>query len=210
MATMTVKVYSQDGAEVGSVELDQHVFGTEPHESLVHQYVVNYLARQRQGTASTKSRSEVRGGGRKPWRQKGTGRARAGTIRSPLWRGGGTVFGPSPREYGSKMPRAMKNLAIRSVFSDKARSGGIKVVDQITMEEFKTKAVRGILTRLDLADKKCLLLDEGRNDKLVYSCRNLPGVHYCRATLANGYDVLNADVVLLTRAGLDKIVEVFS
>lgn len=203
-------MYNQDGAEVGSVELKSEVFGVEPNEAVVHEYIVNYLARQRQGSAATKARADVAGGGRKPWRQKGTGRARAGTIRSPLWRGGGTVFGPSPRNYGSRLPRRVKRLAIRSIFSDKARSGQIKVVDRIEMSEYKTKAVQGLVTRLDLADRKCLILDEGRNGRLSYSCRNLPNVTYCRASLANGYDVLNADVVLLTRAGLDKVQEVFS
>jgi large subunit ribosomal protein L4 len=210
---MNVKVYDQEGAEVGSVELKPEVFGIEPNEGVVHQYVVNYLARQRQGTADTKTRKDVRGGGRKPWRQKGTGRARAGTIRSPLWKGGGTVFGPHPRSYGSTFPRKMKRLAIRSVLSDRAQSERIKVIDQIKMDEFKTRAVLNMLTKLDLAEKKCLILDEGAeggNQKLAYSCRNIGNVRYSRASLVNGYDLLDADYVLITRAGLDKVVEVFS
>ncbi len=206
---MTVKVYNQDGQEVDSVELAAEVFDIEPNEALVHQYVVNYLARRRQGTASTKTRREVRGGGRKPWRQKGTGRARAGTICSPLWRGGGVVFGPSPRNYGSKMPKRMKRLAIQSVFSDKAKAECIKVLDQIELSEIKTKAVLGIMSKLDLDGKKCLLLDDGKNDNLVLSCRNLPKVKYSCAALANGYDVLNADWLIFTRAGLKKVEEVF-
>ncbi len=207
---MNVKVYNQDGAEVGSVNLRPAVFEVEPNEIVVHDYIVNYLARQRQGSAATKARSDVVGGGRKPWRQKGTGRARAGTIRSPLWRGGGTVFGPSPRSYGSGLPRRMKRLAIQSIFSDKARSGQIKVIDRIEINEYKTKVVKGLMTKLDLAGKKCLILDEDRNEKLSQSCRNLANVQYCRAALANGYDVLNADVVLMTRSGLDKVQEVFA
>lgn len=205
---MNIKVYNQDGSESGSVELKDEVFGIEPNEAVVHQYIVNYLARQRQGNASTKTRTDVRGGGRKPWRQKGTGRARAGTIRSPLWRGGGTVFGPSKRSYGSNFPRQMKRLAIRSVFSDKARSERIKVVDKISLEEIRTQAMVGILTALDLNDKKCLILDEGKNEKLTLSVRNLPNVTYSRAALANGYEVLNADYVLFTKAGLEKVQEV--
>ena len=205
---MNIKVYGQDGSEVGSVELKDEVFGIEPNEAVVHQYIVNYLARQRQGNAHTKTRTDVRGGGRKPWRQKGTGRARAGTIRSPLWRGGGTVFGPKKREYGSNFPRRMKRLAIRSVFSDKARAERIKVVDKIALEEIKTRAVVGVLTNLDLSDKKCLILDEGKNENLTLSCRNLPNVTYSRAALANGYDVMNADYVLFTKAGLEKVQEV--
>ncbi len=206
---MNVKVFNQNGEEVGTVDLKPELFDIEPNEAVVHQYIVNLLARRRQGNASTRGRSEVRGGGRKPWRQKGTGRARAGTIRSPLWRGGGIVFGPKPRSYGSNMPRKMKRLAIRSVFSDKARSERIKVLDKIELEQIKTKAVAGMMTRLDLDGKKCLVLDEGRNDKLAWSCRNLPKVQYRRAALANGYDLLNADYVLITKAGLDKVHEVF-
>ncbi len=206
---MNVKVFNQNGEEVGTVDLKPELFDIEPNEAVVHQYIVNLLARRRQGNASTRGRSEVRGGGRKPWRQKGTGRARAGTIRSPLWRGGGIVFGPKPRSYGSNMPRKMKRLAIRSVFSDKARSERIKVLDKIELDQIKTKAVAGMMTRLDLDGKKCLVLDEGRNDKLAWSCRNLPKVQYRRAALANGYDLLNADYVLITKAGLDKVHEVF-
>lgn len=207
---MNVKVFNQNGEEVGTADLKPELFDIEPNEAVVHQYIVNLLARRRQGNASTRGRSEVRGGGRKPWRQKGTGRARAGTIRSPLWRGGGIVFGPKPRGYGSNMPRKMKRLAIRSVFSDKARSERIKILDKIELDQIKTKAVVDMMTKLDLEGKKCLVLDEGRNDKLALSCRNLPKVRYLRAALANGYDLLNADYVLITKAGLDKVHEVFA
>lgn len=207
---MKVKVYNQLGAEVGSVELNPDVFEIEPNEAVVHQYVVNFLARQRQGTADTKVRSEVSGGGKKPWRQKGTGRARAGTIRSPLWRGGGTVFGPEPRSYGSNFPKQMKRLAIKSVLSSKAKSNKIRVLDQITFDEPKTKNVTGMLSKLELSGRKCLILDEGRNDKMTLSCRNLQKVVYGRAALANGYELLKADVIVLTRAGLEKMHEVFA
>ena len=206
---MNVRVYNQDGQEVGSVALKPEVFEVEPNEAVVHQYVVNYLARQRAGNASTKTRREAHGGGRKPWRQKGTGRARAGTIRSPLWRGGGTVFGPKPRKYGSKMPKRMKRLALLSLFSDKARTERIKVLDHIELAEIKTKEMVGLLSRLDLVDKKCLLLDESKNDNLVLSCRNLQKVKYSRAALANGYDIINADWLVFTKAGLEKVQEVF-
>lgn len=207
---MNTKVYNQDGKEVGSVELKPEVFGVTPNEALVHQYIVNYLARQRQGTAKTKVRSEVRGGGRKPWRQKGTGRARAGTTRSPLWRGGGTVFGPAPRSYGSRFPKKMKRLALQSILSDVAQADKIKVIDKIDFAEAKTKQVIEMLAKLELTGKKCLLLDEGVNENLVLSCRNLKKVLYGRAALANGYDLLNAQVVLVTKAGLEKIEEVFA
>ena len=207
---MKVKVYNQDGAEVGSVELKPEIFEVEPNEAVVHQYVVNYLARQRQGTADTKGRAEVSGGGKKPWRQKGTGRARAGTTRSPLWRGGGTVFGPEPRDYGSKFPKQMKRLAIKSVLSSKAKSDKIRVIDQIKFDAPKTKNVAGMLGKLEISGRKCLILDEGRNDKLTLSCRNLQKVTYGRAALANGYELLNADVIVLTKAGLEKMHEVFA
>lgn len=209
---MNAKVYNQEGAEVGSVDLNADVFGIEPNEAIVHQYVVNYLAHQRQGNACTKTRKDVRGGGRKPYRQKGTGRARAGTIRSPLWKGGGTVFGPSPRSYGSVFPRKMKKLAICSVLSDKAKSERIKVLDKLDIKEFKTKEIIDILTKLHVHGKKCLILDEssdGAPIKLMVSCRNLQKVQYNRAGLVNGYQLLDADFVLITKAGLDKMVEVF-
>lgn len=207
---MSIKVYNQEGKEVGTVELNSEVFGIEPNEPVVHQYIVNYLARQRQGNAATKTRKDVRGGGRKPWRQKGTGRARAGTIRSPLWRGGGIVFGPHPRSYGSNFPKQMKKLALRSIFSDKALSERIKIVEDLKLGEIKTKKVDSILANLDLVGKKCLILDEGENKNLVLSCRNLDMVLYCRAGLANGYDLMNADYLLFTKAGLEKVEEVFA
>ncbi len=207
---MNVKVYNQEGKEVGSVELKAEVFGVEPNESLVHQYIVNYLARQRQGNSSTKTRTDVRGGGRKPWRQKGTGRARAGTIRSPLWRGGGIVFGPQPRSYGSKFPQKMKRQALQSILSDKAARECIRVVDQIKFDKPYTKDMIAMLSKLELEGKKCLVLEEGINKSLELSCRNLQKVLFSRASLTNGYDMLNADYLLITKAGLEKVQEVFS
>jgi large subunit ribosomal protein L4 len=207
---MNVKVFNQQGAEVGSIDLSPDIFEVEPNEAVVHQYIVNYLARQRQGTADTKGRADVSGGGKKPWRQKGTGRARSGTTRSPLWRGGGTVFGPEPRSYGSKFPKQMKRLAIKSVFSSKAKADRIRVLDQIKFDDPKTKNVTGMLSKLALSGKKCIILDEGKNEAMTLSCRNLQKVWYCRATLANGYDLLNADFIVLTKAGLEKVHEVFA
>jgi len=207
---MNVKVYNQDGQEVDTVDLKAEVFGIEPNEAVVHQYVVNYLARQRQGNSSTRTRRDISGGGRKPFRQKGTGRARAGTSRSPVWRGGGTVFGPHPRLYGNNFPRKMKKLALQSVFSAKAQSEQIKILDKIELKEIKTKNITGMISKFDLINKKCLVLDEGFNNELILSCRNLTKVKYCRASLANGYDLLNADCVFITKAGLEKVGEVFS
>jgi large subunit ribosomal protein L4 len=210
MEAMNVKVYNQDGQEVGTVELRPEIFEIEPNQAVVHQYIVHYLARQRQGNSATKTRHDVRGGGKKPWRQKGTGRARAGSIRSPLWRGGGTVFGPSPKTYDYRLPKGMKRLAIKSIFSDKAKSDKIRIVDKLELEKIKTKSVLGIMAKLDIADRKCLVLDEGKNEHLVVSCRNLPKIKYCRAALANGYDLLDADYLVVTRAGLEKVEEVFA
>ncbi len=206
---MELKLYNKEGSEIGTVKLSDELFGAEPNQYVVHQYVVNYLSNQRQGTASTKGRSDVRGGGKKPYRQKGTGRARAGTIRSPLWRGGGTVFGPAPKSYFSKFPRRMKRLAQISAFSDKAQNDGIRVVDDLTLEEIKTRALVKILDNLGLEDKRCLILDEGQSQNLIMSARNLKRAKYTRAALANAYDILNADVLLFTKAGLEKAEEVF-
>jgi len=202
---MDTTLYNQEGSQIGSVTLKAELFGIEPN-----QYIVNLLARQRQGNSDSKTRKDVSGGGKKPWKQKGTGRARAGTIRSPLWRGGGIVFGPHPRLYGTKFPKKMKRLAIASVFSDKARMERIKVIDKIEMAEFKTKSIVAMLSKLSLAGKKCIILDEGRNEKLWYSCRNLPGIRYGRAALANGYELLHADYIVFTKAGLEKAEEVFA
>lgn len=207
---MTVKVYNQEGAAVGEVELDPEIFGIEPNEAVVHQYVTNYLARQRQGTSSTKTRHEVRGGGVKPYRQKGTGRARMGSWRTPLRRGGGIIFGPHPRDYGSKFPKQMKRLAIKSVFSEKARQEKIKVVDKIVLGEIKTGSMVAVLSKLELEGRRCLILDEGRNEQLTLSCRNIPGIQVQRAAIASGYDLLNTDYVLFTKAGLDKVGEVLA
>jgi large subunit ribosomal protein L4 len=207
---MELKLYNQEGSEVGSVTLNHELFGAEPRPHVVHQYVVNYLANQRQGNASTKGRSEVSGGGSKPWRQKGTGRARAGTSRSPLWKGGGTVFGPQPRCYYNRIPKRIKRMAQISAFSDKAQNEGVKVVDKFDLAEIKTKQMREIIDKLGLTEKKCLILDEGVNRNLVLSVRNIQKVKYCRAALANTYDILNADIILFTKAGLDKAEEVFT
>jgi len=207
---MEVKLYNQEGSEIGTVSLNDALFGAEPNPAVVHQYVVNYLANRRQGTSSSKGRTDVRGGGAKPYRQKGTGRARAGTNRSPLWKGGGIVFGPHPRNHGSKIPRKMKRAAFVSALSDKARSEGIMVIDKLDMQEIKTKRVATILDKLGLNDKKCLILDEGENRNLALSVRNMQKVKYSRAPLANTYDIVNASVLLFTRAGLEKVEEVFA
>ncbi len=207
---MEAKLYNKEGSEVGAVALNETVFGAKPNPDLVHQYVVNYLANQRQGTSSSKGRREVAGGGAKPWRQKGTGRARAGTIRSPLWRGGGIVFGPQPRSYYRKFPKKMKRAAIISAFSSKAQEENLRVVEDLTLDEIKTKTLARILDKLGVQQKRCLILDEGVNENLNLSVRNLDKAEYPRAPLANAYDLVNADVLVITKAGLEKIEEVFA
>ncbi len=207
---MEVKLYNQEGAEIGKVTLKDSLFGAEPNPTIVHQYVVNYLANRRQGTSSSKGRSDVSGGGAKPYRQKGTGRARAGTMRSPLRKGGGIVFGPSPRSYRSDFPKKMKRAAFVSALSDKARSEGVVVVDKLDMPEIKTKQLSGVIDKLGLQNKKCLILDEGENRNLFLSVRNMRKVKYSRAPLANTYDIIDAQVLLFTKAGLEKVEEVFA
>ncbi len=207
---MEVKLYNQEGAEIGKVTLKDSLFGAEPNPTIVHQYVVNYLANSRQGTSSSKGRSDVSGGGAKPYRQKGTGRARAGTMRSPLRKGGGIVFGPSPRSYRSDFPKKMKRAAFVSALSDKARSEGVVVVDKLDMPEIKTKQLSGVIDKLGLQNKKCLILDEGENRNLFLSVRNMRKVKYSRAPLANTYDIIDAQVLLFTKAGLEKVEEVFA
>jgi len=207
---MIVKIYNQEGVAVGETELNPEIFGIEPNEAVVHQYIVNFLARQRQGNADTKTRREVRGGGVKPYRQKGTGRARMGSWRTPLRRGGGTVFGPHPRDYGSRFPKQMKRLALKSVFSEKARTEKIKVLDKIVLGEIKTKSMITVLSKLALDGRRCIILDDGRNDHLSLSCRNIPGVTVRHASTASGYELLNADYLVFTKAGLERVGEVFA
>lgn len=206
---MSVAVIKSDGSQGEMVDLPAALFGREPNEAVVHSYIVAYLANQRQGTAKTKTRKEVNGGGIKPWRQKGTGRARAGTIRSPLWPGGGTVFGPSPRSYETRLPKKQRRLALLSVLSDKARNDRVKVLADLNLADGKTKNFAALLGRLGLAEKKVLILDEGQNADLQRASRNIPAVKVSRARLANVYDVLDADMLVITVAGLKDMEEVF-
>jgi len=206
---MAVSVVKMDGSPASTVELPEKLFGGEPNEAVVHRYVVNYLANQRQGNASTKGRSDVRGGGAKPWRQKGTGRARAGTIRSPLWPGGGIIFGPAPRSYYSRMPRKQRRLALLSVFADKAGADKIKILEALELESRKTKTFAELLDKLELRGKRVLFLDEGKDKNPYLASRNIPGVAVKRARLVNAYDVLKAEYVVITVAGLRELEEVY-
>lgn len=201
-----VSVYNLEGQTVGEIELSDVVFGAPVNETLLHQAVVTYLANQRQGTASTKTRAEVRGGGRKPWRQKGTGRARQGSIRAPQWVGGGTVFGPKPREYRLAMPKKARRAALRSALSAKVREGNLIVLESLTLPEPKTKLMAGVLGRL-AAERKPLILLAERDRNVELSTRNLPGAATMQATDLNVYQVLSHEKLVLTKDAVAKLEE---
>ena len=205
----TIKVVSMTGAEVGTVELNDAIFGVEPNMSVVHEVVKNHLANCRQGTQSALTRAEVSGGGRKPWRQKGTGRARQGSTRSPQWTHGGIAFAPKPRTYSYVLNKKVKRLALKSVLSAKAASGDIVVIDEIKMDEIKTKKFAGFLSAVKV-DGKALVVTPEVNENVVLSARNLAGVQTTFANLINVYDILNAKKLVVDKAALAKIEEVFA
>jgi large subunit ribosomal protein L4 len=196
-----VKVYNTAGAAVSTLEVSDRVFDASENSSLVHQAIVMYLANQRQGTVHTLTRGEVSGGGRKPFRQKGTGRARQGSTRAPQWTGGGTVFGPKQREWRQRMPQKMRQGALRCVLSDKVRQDRLRVIDDFGLEAPRTRAMVDLFTALSLSRKVLVVLDE-RNDAVLQSLRNIPDVHLVPASILNTYDVLHADWVLTTSATL--------
>lgn len=200
-------VLDMNGKKVSTVELSDAVFGITPNEKAVHAAVVNFLANQRQGTQSTKTRSEVRGGGRKPWRQKGTGHARQGSIRAPQWTHGGVALGPKPRDYSYRINRKVKRLAILSALSAKAAAGDMILVDNLSVAEYKTKTVVNMLNALGVS-KKALIVTPEVEAKLVKSAANIPGVVTTVATSVNTYDVVNADKFILSVDAAKKLEEV--
>lgn len=200
-------VLDMNGKKVSTVELSDAVFGITPNEKAVHAAVVNFLANQRQGTQSTKTRSEVRGGGRKPWRQKGTGHARQGSIRAPQWTHGGVALGPKPRDYSYRINRKVKRLAILSALSAKAAAGDMILVDNLSVAEYKTKTVVNMLNALGVS-KKALIVTPVVEAKLVKSAANIPGVVTTVATSVNTYDVVNADKFILSVDAAKKLEEV--
>ena len=202
-------VVDMSGKKVESITLSDDVFGITPNARAMHAAVVNYLANQRQGTQSTKTRAEVRGGGRKPWRQKGTGRARQGSIRSPQWTGGGVALGPKPRDYSYRLNRKLKRLALLSALSAKAAAGEIVVVDAFKVDEYKTKTVVKMLSALGASEKAIIVTDDVI-DKLVQSASNIPGVVTTTASLINVYDILNAGTFVVSVSAAKKIEEVFA
>jgi large subunit ribosomal protein L4 len=206
----TANNYSADGTQAGTVDLPDSLFGIEPNSHAVWEAVVNFQANQRQGTVKTKTRGHVARSNSKPWRQKGTGRARAGTWRSPLWVGGGTTHGPQPRNHGYKLPKKLKRLALRSALSDRAQAGRVAVIEDIEVDEIKTKAVQGILDKMELGREKVLILVSDLDDKLALSARNIPNVIAMPAREANTYTVVAADWIVVTKSGLEALGEVFA
>ncbi len=203
-----VAVYNIEGKEVGTMELNDAVFGVEVNEHLVHMAVVNQLANNRQGTQSAKTRSEVSGGGRKPWRQKGTGHARQGSTRSPQWTGGGVVFAPKPRDYSFKMNKKEKRAALCSALSSKVAESQIIVLDEFKLDEIKTKKFVEVMNNLKAS--KALVVLEGENKNVVLSGRNIPTVKVTATNEINTYDVLKYETLVVTKAAVEKLEEVYA
>ena len=204
-----VAVYNIDRQQVGDIELNDNVFGVEVNGGLLHQAVVMQLASQRLGTHATKTRAFVRGGGRKPWKQKGTGRARSGSRRSPLWVGGGTVFGPHPRSYAFSMPRKQRRLAIKCALSDKVQEDSLFVLDALDFEAPKTKQVVKLLQTFEI-DNKALIITAEEAENVERSSRNIPGVKAINTTGLHVYDILNHDKLLVTKDAVARIEEVLA
>lgn len=204
-----VALFNQTGAQVGEIELNDSVFGIEPNKAVLHDAVVMQLASLRQGTHDTKGRSEVRGGGRKPWKQKGTGRARQGSIRAPQWVGGGTVFGPTPRSYAYKLPRKVRRLAIRSALSTKVLNNEIVVLDALQFEAPKTKEMVQVLKGLNV-ERKALVVTGEFTENVAKSASNIPGVKFVTASGINVLDVLNYDKLVITQDAVSKVEEVLA
>lgn len=204
-----VALFKQDGSQIGEVTLNEEIFGIEPNESVVYDAIIMQRASLRQGTHAVKNRSAVRGGGRKPWRQKGTGRARQGSIRSPQWRGGGVVFGPTPRSYSYKLPKKVRRLAIKSILSEKVAENKLVVVDALSFDAPKTKEFKQVLANLSIDNKVLIVLEEG-NDFAALSARNLPNVSVIASNNVTVLDVVANDKVLATQTALTQIEEVLA
>ena len=203
-----VSVYNMEGKEVGTIELNDAVFGVEVNEHLVHMAVVNQLANNRQGTQKAKTRSEVSGGGRKPWRQKGTGHARQGSTRAPQWTGGGMVFAPVPRDYSFKMNKKEKRAALKSALTSRVQANKLIVLDQLTMDAPKTKAMQNVLNSLNV--NKALVVTKENDANVVLSARNIPDVKTALVNTINVYDVMKYNTVVLTKDAVAAIEEVYA
>lgn len=203
-----VDVYNMDGIKTGSLELSDAIFGIEPNQDVLHRAVLNYLANRRQGTHSTKTRSEVAGGGKKPYRQKGTGRARQGSSRSAQHVGGGIIFGPKPRDYSYTLPKKVRRLAMKSALSSKVAAGSLVVVDKLEMAEIKTKRMTEVLGKLGV-DKSALLVTLTRDEKIEKSARNIVGVKTALVNTINVFDILKFDKFVVTQEAILKVQEVY-
>ena len=203
-----VSVYNMEGKEVGTTELSDSIFGVEINEHLVHMAVLQQLANNRQGTQKAKTRSEVSGGGRKPWRQKGTGHARQGSIRAPQWKGGGVVFAPVPRDYSFKLNKKEKRAALKSALTDKVQSGNIVVVDELKFDEIKTKSFAEVMKNLKVESGIVVIAENDNN--VVLSARNMADVNTTLVGTINVYDILNAKTLVLTKDAVEKIEEVYA
>ena len=204
-----VAVVDMEGKKVSTVDLKDSIFGIEPNAAVMHQLVVSYLANQRQGTQSALTRAEVSGGGKKPWRQKGTGRARQGSTRAPQWYHGGVVFAPKPRDYRFSVNKKVRRLAMKSAFSTKAQTTEIIVVDSIALEAIKTKSIANMLTAIG-SEKKALIVLPTVDEKVIKSARNIAGVKTAQVNELNVYDILNADKLIIAKDALAKIEEVYA
>ena len=204
----SIAVLNMQGQEVGQQELSEAVFGIEPNVSVMNDMVKNYLANQRQGTQSTLTRAEVSGGGRKPWRQKGTGHARQGSIRAPQWTHGGISHGPKPRSYSYTLPKKIRRLAMKSAFSSKVAAGEMLVLDGLAFEEIKTKTAAKMLSALEATGKVLLVMPE-KDEKAILSMRNIPGVKTALVNTLNVYDILNCDKFIVVKDAVGKIEEVY-
>ncbi|MGI6468563.1 MAG: 50S ribosomal protein L4 [Syntrophomonadaceae bacterium] len=203
-----VAIYNMSGAQIGELELNEAVFGITPNQAVLHQFIKMQLNNRRVGTASTKTRSEVRGGGRKPWRQKGTGRARVGSTRNPLWRKGGVVFGPRPRDYSYTLPRKVRRLAMKSALSGKVLDNNMIVLDELRFDLPKTKAMLQTLDSLNIDQKALVVVADDHN--VIKSARNIPGVKPLPVDYINVYDLMNYDILLITKDAVARIEEVFA
>lgn len=204
-----VTLFDQKGKNVGEIELNESIFGIEPNQHVLFEAIVMQRASLRQGTHKVKNRSEVAGGGRKPWRQKGTGRARQGSIRSPQWRGGGTVFGPQPRSYSYKLPKKVRRLALKSALATKVQEENILVLDNLAFEAPKTKEFVSFLKDLSV-DTKALIVTDAVNDNVVLSARNIPGVTVLDAAGLNVLDLVGHNKLIMTKAAVEKVEEVLA
>ena len=203
-----VALYNMNGEQVGTIDLNDDIFGLEASEHAMHMAVVQYLANQRQGTQSAKTRAEVRGGGRKPWRQKGTGHARQGSIRAPQWTGGGVVFAPKPRDYSFKLNKKVKRLALKSALPTKVAKNSIIVLDELKLDEVKTKAMVNVLGNIKA--EKALIVMDGVNKNVMLSARNIEGVKTASVSTINVYDLLKYNTLVVTKDAVAKIEEVYA